>query len=142
MNSAQSDIRTYPSKGLIIFLLIVIAFSIGAIVLTALLLLKDNLALSIILWLFCGVFLVLSLIVLLFEAINYLSLDENNKQLIIHKFLIKKKIPANEISGIENNEGFYIFHQGKKELYRIGTQVQGANTLIVKLERWGIKIKW
>ena len=106
MNSAQSDIRTYPSKGLIIFLLIVIAFSIGAIVLTALLLLKDNLALSIILWLFCGVFLVLSLIVLLFEAINYLSLDENNKQLIIHKFLIKKKIPANEISGIENNEGF------------------------------------
>ena len=136
----NNEIRTYPSKGLIIFLSGVIAFAAIIIVLVAFLV--DNLALKIILIIFCAIFVILSLIVLLFEGVNYLSLDETNKELIIHKFLSKKKILLTDVSRIETQEGFYIFFKGSKELYRIGVNTDGVNTLIVHLERCGIKIKW
>lgn len=140
MKSGETIYRTYPSKGLILFLSGVIFFA--ALIIVGVMFLVDNLALKIVLTIFCAIFIVLSLIVLLVEAINYLSLDEDNQALIIHKFIIKKKIPLNEISRIENKDGFYIFMKGKKELYRIGVNVTGANTLIVQLERCGINIKW
>ena len=136
----NDEIRTYPSKGLILFLSGVILFAALSIV--GLIFLVDNMALKIVLIIFCAIFIVLSLIVLLMEGINYLSIDEDNKQLIIHKFMIKKKIPLNEISRIENSNGFYVISKGHKEIYRIGTEVNGVSTLIVILEKRGIKIKW
>jgi len=137
---SNNEYRTYPSKGLILFLSGVIFFA--ALIIVGVAFLVDNLALKIVLIIFSSIFIILSLIVLLNEAVNYLSLDEVNHSLIIHKLIIKKKIPLNEISRIENKEGFYIISKGKKELYRIGTNVTGVNTLIVQLERCGINIKW
>ena len=136
----NDEIRTYASKGLILFLSGVILFA--ALIIVGSIFLVDNMALKIILIIFCAIFIVLSLIVLLLEGVNYLSLDETNNELVVHKFIVKKKIPLTEISRIDNNEGFYIFSKGKKELYRIGVNVTGANTLIVRLERCGIKIQW
>lgn len=140
MNKADNNIRTYQPKGLIIFLLVVIGLSLVIGVANGFLV--DNLALKIVIWIFCSIFFVLCLVVLVFEAINYLSLDEEKELLIIHRFLNKQKVPLNEISRIENNNGFYVFLKGKKEIYRIGTEVTGASTLIVILEKRGIKIKW
>lgn len=137
---SNNEYRTYPSKGLILFLSGVIFFA--ALIIVGVAFLVDNLALKIVLIIFSSIFIILSLIVLTNEAVNYLSLDEVNHSLIIHKLIIKKKIPLNEISRIENKEGFYIISKGKKELYRIGTNVTGVNTLIVQLERCGINIKW
>ena len=140
MNKADNNIRTYQPKGLIIFLLVVIGLSLVIGVINGFLV--DNLALKIVIWIFCSIFFVLCLVVLVFEAINYLSLDEEKELLIIHRFLNKQKVPLTEISRIENNNGFYVFLKGKKEIYRIGTEVTGASTLIVRLEKRGIKIKW
>ena len=137
---SNNEYRTYPSKGLILFLSGVIFFA--ALIIVGVAFLVDNLALKIVLIIFSSIFIILSLIVLLNEAVNYLSLDEVNHSLIIHKLIIKKKIPLNEISRIENKEGFYIISKGKKELYRVGTNVTGVNALIVQLERCGINIKW
>ena len=136
----SNDIRTYPSKGLILFLSGVILF--GALCIVGTVFLVDNMALKVVLIVFCAIFIVLSLIVLLMEAINYLSLDETNQQLVVHKFIVKKKIPLTKVSRIEVKDGFYIFQNGQKELHRTGVDVVGANTLIVHLERCGIKIKW
>ena len=77
MNKKENLLRTYPPKGLIIFLSIVIIFSI--LMSVGVFFLIDNLALKIVLWIFFGIFLILCLVVLLFEAINYLSLDETNR---------------------------------------------------------------
>ena len=140
MQSNNREIRTYPSKGLIIFLSVVIFASLAMSVVNYFVV--DNLALKITLWVFFAVFFILSLVVLLNEAIIYLSFNEDNKELIIHKFIIKKKIPLKEISRIDNNNGFYVFLKDNQEIYRVGTQVTGVNTLIVKLEKCGIKIKW
>lgn len=137
----DSDVtRTYPSKGLIIFLSAVLLLS--TLVIIGVMFLVDIMALKIVLIIFCSIFIVLSIIVLIGEAFNYLSVDKENKCLIIHKFITKKKVPLNELSRIENKDGFYIFSKGKKELYRIGTNVTGVNTLIIELERCGINIKW
>ena len=73
-------------------------------------------------------------------AIN-LWFNQEEEFLVIHK-LIKKKVPLSELSRIENKDGFYVFLKGKKEIYRIGTEVTGVSTLIVALEKRGIKIKW
>ena len=140
MSSNNQEIRTYPSKGLIIFLSVVIFVSLAMSVVNYFVV--DNLALKITLWVFFAIFFILSLVVLLNEAINYVSFNEESGALTIHKFIIKKKIQLTEISRIDNIEGFYIFYKDDQEIYRLGTQVKGVNTLIVKLERCGIKIKW
>lgn len=141
MRNESNIIRTYPIKGLIIFLTIVIVLSAGFSVINYFLL-KDSLALQIVIWIMCGIFFVLSLIVLLKEAIVYISVDETRKALVIHDFLVNKKIPFSEIGCIENKDGFYIFYKGKKELYRVGVDRPGAGGVMVALEKNGTKIKW
>ena len=140
MAKNEDIIRTYPSKALIIFLASVIVLSAGIVV--GAFFLIDNLALKIVLSIFCAIFFVLSLIVLFNEALNYISLDKQKRVVCIHKFLRKTSVPLNELSRIENIEGFYVFRTGEKELYRLGTNVTGVNELIVQLERCGINIKW
>ena len=140
MSSNNQEIRTYPSKGLIIFLSVVIFVSLAMSIVNYFVV--DNMALKITLWVFFAIFFILSLVVLLNEAINYVSFNEESGVLTIHKFIIKKKIQLTEISRIGNIEGFYIFYKDDQEIYRLGTQVKGVNILIVKLERCGIKIKW
>lgn len=140
MAKNEDIIRTYPSKALIIFLASVIVLSAGVVV--GAFFLIDNLALKIVLSIFCAIFFVLSFIVLFNEALNYISLDKQKRVVCIHKFLRKISVPLNELSRIENIEGFYVFRTGEKELYRLGTNVTGVNELIVQLERCGINIKW
>ncbi len=134
-------IRTYPIKGLVIFL-------IGVVICSALIavgnyfLLQDNLALQITVYIFCGIFFILSLIVLLKEALIYLYYEDETKSLVINNFIFKKKIPLTELSRIESKDGFYIFYKGKKELYRIGVERNGVGALMIALEKNGATIKW
>ena len=140
MKKNKEEIRTYPSKGLVLFLSAVIILSLA--ISTGVYFIKDSLALKIVIWIFCLVFFVLSLIVLLNEAVIYLSISKENDCLVIHKFLRSKKIYFNELSRIENKDGYYVFLKGKNEVHRIGTSVNGINPLIVALEKRGIKIEW
>ena len=132
--------RTYPVYKLIIFLLVVIVLSI-AIAVGAIFLL-DTLALQIVIYIFCGIFFVLSFVVLFKEAIVYLVADEKNKNLVIHGAILKRKIPFSLISRVDIKDGYYIFFNGKKELYRVGVERPGANSLVLCLEKNGINIKW
>ena len=140
MKANKDIIRTYPSRGLIIFLSVVIIMSLGTSV--GVYFLVDTLALKIVIWIFCAIFFVLSIIVLINEAILYLSVSKNEDCLVLHKFLRNKKIKFNELTSVENKEGYYVFLHGEKEIHRIGTSVNGISPLMVELERRGIKIKW
>ena len=140
MKANKDIIRTYPSRGLIIFLSVVIIMSLGTSV--GVYFLVDTLALKIVIWIFCAIFFVLSIIVLINEAILYLSVSKNEDCLVLHKFLRNKKIKFSELTSVENKEGYYVFLHGEKEIHRIGTSVNGISPLMVELERRGIKIKW
>ena len=140
MKANKDIIRTYPSRGLIIFLSVVIIMSLGTSI--GVYFLVDALALKIVIWIFCAIFFVLSIIVLINEAILYLSVSKNEDCLVLHKFLRNKKIKFSELTSVENKEGYYVFLHGEKEIHRIGTSVNGISPLMVELERRGIKIKW
>lgn len=140
MKANKDIIRTYPSRGLIIFLSVVIIMSFGTSI--GVYFLVDTLALKIVIWIFCAIFFVLSIIVLINEAILYLSVSKNEDCLVLHKFLRNKKIKFSELTSVENKEGYYVFLHGEKEIHRIGTSVNGISPLMVELERRGIKIKW
>lgn len=138
--SSSGVVRTYPSKVLIIFLLSVITLSIGICV--GIYFIKDVLALKIVIWLFCSIFIVLSIVVLFGEALSYLSISEEKESLVIHKFLRKKIVKFSAIKSVENKDGYYVFMDKRKEFYRIGTNANGVNALMIDLEKRGIKIKW
>ena len=140
MKANKDIIRTYPSRGLIIFLSVVIIMSLGTSI--GVYFLVDALALKIVIWIFCAIFFVLSIIVLINEAILYLSVSKNEDCLVLHKFLRNRKIKFSELTSVENKEGYYVFLHGEKEIHRIGTSVNGISPLMVELERRGIKIKW
>ena len=138
--SLNEEVRTYRSRPLIIFLIVVIFASLAISV--GIYFLKDVLALKIVIWTFCLIFFVLSLIVLLGEALVYLSISEEDEALVIHKFLRKKIVKFNEIKRVENKDGYYVFLGKNREFYRIGTSANGVNALMVSLEKRGIKIRW
>ena len=138
--SSSAVVRTYPSKALIIFLLSVITLSIGICV--GVYFIKEVLALKIVIWLFCSIFIVLSIVVLFGEALSYLSISEEKESLVIHKFLRKKIVKFSAIKSVENKDGYYVFMDKHKEFYRIGTNASGVNALMIDLEKRGIKIKW
>jgi hypothetical protein len=137
---SKSVIRTYPLKGLSIFLSVVIVLSIGLSI--GIVFIEDLLALRIVIWVFSGIFAITSIVVLLKEAIIYLSFDEESEVLTSHEFIIRRKIPLTKISRIEVKDGFYVFYSGKQKIYTLGADRPNANELALALERHKIKIKW
>ena len=125
--------RTKPIKGLLIFLPIVIAFSTGAILLFALT--KQELVFSIMVYIFCGAFILLSLIILLDQLFHYTEL--RGDVLINQIIFVRKKIKVEKITKIILKDEMYFIFVGQKQFCVISTRIRGANEIIVALERKG-----
>ena len=125
--------RTKPIKGLLIFLPIVIVFSVGAILLFVLT--KQELVFSIMVYIFCGAFILLSLIILLDQLFHYTEL--RGDVLINHIIFARKKIKVEKITKIILKDEMYFIFVGQKQFCVISTRIRGANEIIVALERKG-----
>lgn len=125
--------RTKPIKGLLIFLPIVIVFSTGAILLFALT--KQELVFSIMVYIFCGAFILLSLIILLDQLFHYTEL--RGDALINQIIFVRKKIKVEKITKIILKDEMYFIFVGQKQFCVISTRIRGANEIIVALERKG-----
>ena len=129
--------RTKPIKGLLIFLPIVIVFSAGAILLFALT--KQELVFSIMVYIFCGAFILLSLIILLDQLFHYTELRGD---ILINQILfIRKKIKVEKITKIILKDEMYFIFVGQKQFCVISTRIRGANEIIVALERKGKSVR-
>lgn len=129
--------RTKPVKGLLIFLPIVIVFSAGAIVLFALT--KQNIVFSVMVYIFCGAFILLSLILLLDQLFHYTELRGD---ILINQILfIRKKIKVEKITKIILKDEMYFIFVGQKQFCVISTRIRGANEIIVALERKGKSVR-
>ncbi len=134
-------IRTYPIKSLTIFLAICFVASTAMVVLFSLpFMQKEIWVIKILVWVFCGIFAVASLIVLIYQLFFYVEVREG---VFIKHFLFgKKSIPFNKIDKVLNNDGFYIIYSnGKKEASFVGNTKEGQE-IIVFLERMHVKIEW
>ena len=129
--------RTKPIKGLLIFLPIVIVFSAGAIVLFALT--KQNIVFSIMVYIFCGAFILLSLILLLDQLFHYTELKGD---ILINQILfVRKKIKVEKITKIILKDEMYFIFVGQKQFCVISTRIRGSNEIIVALERKGKSVR-
>lgn len=129
--------RTKPIKGLLIALSIVIAISSAVIVLFALT--KQNIVISIMVYIFCGVFVLLSLIMLIDQLFHYTEL--NGDTLINNIVFVRKKVKVANISKIILKDEMYLVFVGKKQFCVISTRIKGGNEIIVALERQGVTMK-
>ena len=134
-------IRTYPIKSLTIFLAITFVVSTGMVVLFSLPFMKNELwVIRILVWVFCGIFAVASLIVLIYQLFFYVEV--RNDCFIKHFLFGKKKITLSRIDRVANNDGFYIIYKdGKKFASFVGNTKEGQE-IIVFLERMHVKIDW
>lgn len=125
--------RTRPIKGLLIFLPIVIVLSAGAILLFALT--KQELVFSIMVYIFCGAFILISLIILLDQLFHYTELSGD--VLINQIIFVRKKIKVEKITKIILKDEMYFIFVEQKQFCVISTRIRGANEIIVALERKG-----
>ena len=125
--------RTRPIKDLLIFLPIVIVLSAGAILLFALT--KQELVFSIMVYIFCGAFILLSLIILLDQLFHYTEL--RGDVLINQIIFVRKKIKVEKITKIILKDEMYFIFVEQKQFCVISTRIRGANEIIVALERKG-----
>ena len=129
--------RTRPIKGLLIFLPIVILMSTAMILLFALT--KQNIVVSILVYVFCGAFIVLSLIVLLDQLFHYTELQGD---ILINQIIfVRKKVKVENITKIVFKDEMYLVFVGKKQFCVISSRVSGGNEIIVALERQGVRMK-
>lgn len=129
--------RTKPIKGLLIALSIVIAISSAVIVLFGLT--KQNIVISIMVYIFCGVFVLLSLVMLIDQLFHYTEL--NGDTLINNIVFVRKKVKVANISKIILKDEMYLVFVGKKQFCVISTRIKGGNEIIVALERQGVTMK-
>ena len=129
--------RTKPIKGLLIFLPIVIIFSIGAILLFALT--KQELVFSIIVYIFCGAFILFASILLLDQLFHYTEL--RGDVLINQIIFVRKKVKVEKITKIILKDEMYFVFVGQKQFCVISTRIRGANEIIVALERKGKSVR-
>ena len=129
--------RTKPLKGLLIFLPIVILMSTAMVLLFALT--KQNIVVSILVYVFCGAFIVLSLIVLLDQLFHYTELQGD---ILINQIIfVRKKVKVENITKIVFKDEMYLVFVGKKQFCVISSRVSGGNEIIVALERQGVRMK-
>ena len=137
----NGKIRTYPIKSLTIFLTICFVVSIGMIVLFFMPFMKNELwVIKILVWIFCGMFAIASLIVLVYQLFFYIEVT--SEYFINHIFFFKKKIKLKDIQKIKNVEGFYEVYVNNRKITTFATNTKESQEIIVFLERNGVKIDW
>ena len=134
-------LRTYPIKSLTIFLAICFVVSTAMVVLFAMPFMNNELwVIRILVWIFCGIFSIASLIVLVYQLFFYVEIKDNC--FIKHYLFGKKKIPFSKIDKVTNLDGFYvIYSKNKKEASFAGNTKEGQE-IIVFLERMHVNIEW
>ena len=135
----KNRIRTYPIKPLVIFLAICFVVSLTMDILF-IFLTKEEWVIRILIWIFCTLFAVASAIVLVYQLMFYVAVDED--YFYKYVFLTPHKIPLSKIDKIVNRDGFYeIYVNGRKTSSFVGNTNEGQQ-MIVFLERKGVKIDW
>lgn len=133
----MNKIRTKPVKGAIIFASIAALVSIGALVLFAID--RSNLFISILVYIFGGMFFVGGVIVVLDQLFHYVELKED--KLINHLYFSRKEIEINRIKKVILEKGMYEIYIKKGKFCTIPSHLEGCDKIIIGLSRHGIEVE-
>lgn len=132
----EKKLRTQPIKGLIIFLAIDIVVSMIA--LGYFIYDVSNLFISILVYIFGGMFLIIGVIVLLDQLFHYVEVK--NECLINHILWKKFILPFDRIKKVILLDEMYYVYSKKKRFCVMPSHVKGSNEIIIYLERHGISL--
>lgn len=130
-------LRTCRSKGVIIFSSIVLALSIGLILLFALT--PQDKPIAIVVFVFCGIFSLAALILLLTQLLNYAEV--NGDYFISNILFVKRKIKISKIGQIKNvKEVYFVFDKAGKKFATFNSFDPMSGQIIHYLEKRGVKV--
>ena len=133
----SGKLRTEPIKGLVIFLAIVIPVSIAALIIT--IIDRSNWTISILTYIFGGLFVVLGTIILIDQLFHYTELKED--VLIDHVVFKKRSLPISKIKKIVLQKGIYEIYYKKGLFCSLPSQLKGVNYIMVALQRHGLEVE-
>lgn len=132
-------VRTYPIKGLVIFMAVAFLMSVGMIIFMAFM--KDeNIVIRILTWILCSAFALASGFMLGQQLLFYVELDD--EYFIKHAFFSKYKIAYKRIDKLVNKDGFYDIYVDGKKISSIATNTKESQQIVLIMEKKGVKIDW
>ena len=132
-------VRTYPIKGLVIFMAVAFLMSVGMIIFMAFM--KDeNIVIRILTWILCSAFALASGFMLCQQLLFYVELDD--EYFIKHAFFSKYKIAYKRIDKLVNKDGFYDIYVDGKKISSIATNTKESQQIVLIMEKKGVKIDW
>jgi len=132
-------IRTRPIKGVVIFASVVLVVCVGLIIFFALSFTNENKVISILAFVFCGVFTLISSFVLLNQLFCYI--EYKDKVLIKHTLWFSKSLKIEKITKIILEDGMYKIYRDEKKFYEMPSAIKGSNEIIIILENNGVSVK-
>lgn len=134
-----NSVRTYPIKGLVIFLSIAFVMSLGMIILMAFLS-DENIVIRFLVWILCGLFVFASAFMLVQQLLFYVEVDD--EYFIKHIMFTRIKVPFKRIEKLVNHDGFYDIYVDGKKFSSIAANTKESQQMIVIMEQKGVKIDW
>ena len=139
MAKKYNPLRTYPIKKLCICVAIIVAVSLGLCV--GFIFMPDELiVVRVIVWIMCGLFTLLGLILLFDQLFNYVEVK--NDVFIKHMFLTKHVIPFNKIKSVKNEDGFYVVYVGNKKVCTFAGDTKEAHAIVSYMDKNHVKVGW
>lgn len=132
----KQKLRTYPIKGLVIFLIVDIVISLAT--LGYFIWDRSNLLIAILVYIFGGLFAIIGIVVLLDQLFHYVEVK--NDCLINRILWIKNVLPFDKIKKVILIDEMYIIYSKKKRFCSMPSHIQGSNEIILYLERKGISL--
>lgn len=134
----EKNLRTYPSKGLIIALSCVVLISIGMLILFVLI--NENIGFKIFMYVMFGAFIIGSLIVLVDQLTHYVEIEGDC--FIKHLLLFKKKINIEEIDKVVLKNDFFDVYVNNKKFTYFSADTEEGKKIIKYLDSKRVKINW
>lgn len=132
----KKKLRTYPIKGLLIFLAVDIVVSLA--VLGYFIYDRSVIIIAILVYIFAGLFSVIGIVVLLDQLFHYVEVKNN---CLINRILfLKKVLPFEKIKKIVLVDEMYIIYSKKKRFCVMPSQIKGSNEIILYLESHGVSL--
>lgn len=133
---ASNPIRSSFSKGLLIFLISMWVLTAGFAVLTYFLI--KELAFAVFSYIFCGIFNVIALFLIIDTITNYVVVEGN--KITKHSFLLKKTIKVKNITKIIHKDNTYYIYVDKKKFVTLNDRDPQTNKMLFQFEKSGFDI--
>lgn len=135
-NRFANSIRTSRSKGLIIFLSVMLLTTIIFIVLIALI--EKASAFAILGYIMCGIFNLIALFLLISALTDFVEVKGDT--IVTQTLFVRKKVHVSKISKIVHEKNFYVIYVKDKVFTSLNDRDTETSKMLFQLEKQGVNL--